>query len=124
MGNHGAESPTRLPNAFKSGQLKLPDGYKFPDHHGAHDSFTSVRTAQYRGKSIRVETIYKMTIDGKPVTSHVMVLNNGAVHCHALPNYMFPSALDMARGLIDATDFIPPKNELKSANHDSHGGHM
>lgn len=96
-----------------TGTLRLPAGYSLPQLTHS-DSFTSTRTANYRDKEIRVETTYRITIDGEPVKSHVMVGNDGMVHSHGLPNYSFSSALDLARGLIDAGDVDLPENELST----------
>ncbi len=121
--------------AIKSKKLELPQGYTIPKHHHGHgDTFTTIREAAYRGKAIRIETAYKITIDDQPVTTHTMVLDDGTVHCHAFPNYSFPSAIDMAKKIVDASGIAMPKNELGSPSTDSgkhssthhgdhHGGH-
>ncbi len=91
---------------------ELPKGVSMPKHQGHRTSFTSVREAKYKGKSIRVETTYQITIDDRPVTAHTSVLDNGSVHCHSLPNYVFPSALDLARKIVDASPDEVPEDEL------------
>ncbi len=99
---------------------ELPKGVSMPKHQGHRTSFTSVREAEYKGKSIRVETTYQITIDDQPVTSQTSVFDNGSVHCHVLPNYVFSSALDLARKLVDIfTDEIP-EGELNRGS--QHGG--
>ena len=114
-------SLTNLVKPITSGKLKLPKGYRIPADHGHMDTFTTIREGTYRGKNIRVETVYKITLDGKPVTAHTTVLDDGSVHCHAFPNYSVPSAMQLARKLIEAE--VPvPKDEL-GGGHDSHGGH-
>lgn len=72
-----------LAAAIKSKKLQLPEGYSVPEKHGHQDRFTSIREATYRGKVIRVETTYRITIDGEPVTAHTQVLDDGTVHSHA-----------------------------------------
>jgi hypothetical protein len=62
----------------------------------------TVRTNQHRGHDITVRTTYLIEIDGQPIGGHLFVTNSGDVQIHALPNYTFPSAIDMARQLIDA----------------------
>jgi hypothetical protein len=103
--NSGKYGPQRLEDAVTRvarGSLELPDGYRMPDSHGRKTSFSSTRKAVYRGRDIRVRTTYRIEIDGKPLTMHTYVLDDGTVHCHGLPNYSFPSALDLVRALIDA----------------------
>jgi hypothetical protein len=109
--------------AVKSQKLQLPDGYSMPQAHPHHDSFTSIRQTTYRGKAIRVETTYKITIDGEPVTAHTQVLDDGTVHYHGFPNYSFRSALDLARKIVDFSSVEIPKNELGTQGSGSHGGH-
>lgn len=118
----GADACDQLLATIKSGKLRLPDGYSMPDHHGPGDSFTTVREATYRGKAIHVETTYKIVIDGTPLTMHTSVLDDGTVHCHGFPNYSFPSAMALARKIVDATPIDKPKNELTAKGSGSHGG--
>ncbi len=89
----------RNPEAFR-----LPTGYRpSSPHHRHQTSFTSTRTARHRGHSIKVRTTYRVEIDSEPLTLHTVVLDDGTVHCHGLPNYSFRSAIDLAKALIDAT---------------------
>ncbi|MFI1577533.1 tyrosinase family protein [Embleya sp. NPDC020630] len=48
-------------------------------------SMESVREDEFEGHRIVVRTSYEITVDDRPVTAHLMVSNNGEVHCHALP---------------------------------------
>ena len=82
----------------KARQLK-----QFPKQkvHKHGDSFTTTRETTYRDRKIKIETTYKIIIDRTPVMAHIDVLNNGAVRCHALPNYSFRSALGVAKKLVD-----------------------
>lgn len=96
-----------------TGRLSVPDGYQMPARHGHQRSFKTIRKATYRRKNIRVETTYKITIDGEPLARHTMVLDDGTVHCHDFPNYSFPSALDMVRKVVDSMiEFAAPVDEL------------
>ncbi len=109
--------------SLKTGKLKLPDGYAIPAVQKHKSSFRTVRKSEYRGKKLRVETTYKITIDGEPLTSHTMVLDDGTVHCHEFPNYSFSSAIDMARKVIDTmVEFTQPKDELSGRTAAKHGG--
>lgn len=114
----------KLTEPLRAGELKLPDGYSIPAGHGHKTSFRSVRETAYRGKSIRVETTYKVIIDREPLTTHTMVLDDGSVHCHDFPNYSFRSAMDMAKKIVDsAVEFDPPHDELSADDKADHGGH-
>ncbi|MGI5127965.1 hypothetical protein ACQEVB_14230 [Pseudonocardia sp. CA-107938] len=62
----------------------------------------TVRTDRYGEHDISVRTTYLIEIDGRPIGGHLFVTNSGDVQVHALPNYSFASAIDMARQLIDA----------------------
>ncbi|MEX0276793.1 MAG: hypothetical protein AB3N19_04680 [Ruegeria sp.] len=106
------------------GELELPAGaMSGAGHHGHQKSFTSTRTAVHRGKKIKIKTTYRIEIDGQPLTLHTMVMDDGTVHCHGLPNYSFPSAIDLARSIIDASRLAPVvSDELGSGDHD-HGDH-
>jgi hypothetical protein len=71
-----------------------------------------------RGHQIRVETTYRITVDGAPVTGHVTVGNDGQVHYHAIPNQQFESAVDMVKRVIDLT---PPDSWADTGEGHSHG---
>jgi hypothetical protein len=75
-----------------------------PAEHG-EDHSTSVREVTYKGRRIRIETTYRITVDDEAVTGHVMVNNEGRVHYHSIPNQEFESAVDMVKRVID---LMPP----------------
>lgn len=66
---------------------------------GPHDS---VREVDYNGHRITIRTHYEIEVDGKPITGHVYVDNDGKVSTHALPAYSFVSTIDLVKKLIDA----------------------
>ena len=66
-----------------------------------HDAMGSVRESRYKGHHIVVRTRYEIEVDGKPVTGHLGVGNDGQVHYHPMPNVAFASAIDMVEHLID-----------------------
>lgn len=78
---------------------------------GEHTT-TSVREASHKGRKIRIETTYSITVDGEPIGGHVMVEDDGKVHYHSIPNQEFRSAIDMVKRLID---LIPPGLSAKPA---------
>ncbi|GCD93736.1 hypothetical protein [Embleya hyalina] len=72
-------------------------------------SMDSVREDEFEGHRIVVRTRYEITVDDRAVTAHLMVSNNGEVHCHALPAYQFLSAVDTVKALIQYfPDEFPP----------------
>lgn len=85
----------------------------------AHAQEPSVREEAYRGHRIKVVTTYEITIDGQPVTGHLNIGNNGAVHYHAIPNQEFPSMIGMVKRIIDLSIDL---GTIDSGSHD-HGGH-
>lgn len=78
-------------------------------HHGGHPPAT--REVVHNGHRIVLETIYRVTVDGRPVDLDLTVDDAGQVHCHSLPNYQFGSALDMVKTIVDQfpDDFRRPK---------------
>src|SRR5919205_1717945 len=62
---------------------------------------TSVREFAYRGHEARIETTYRITIDGRPLLGHVEVLPDGAVHYHPFPQYAPSSAVEVVKAVID-----------------------
>ncbi|MEM9264444.1 MAG: hypothetical protein AAGA46_02870 [Cyanobacteria bacterium P01_F01_bin.13] len=96
------------------------------DHHQSGNM--SVRRANHRGKEIVVKTYYEVTIDGELFENHLMVDDRGRVHCHGLPNYAYPSMMDLLKRLIDADLELsgerPSSNNNTDHNTDHHhGGH-
>jgi hypothetical protein len=70
--------------------------------HGAGDgTSTSVREFDHRGHRARIETTYRITIDGEPLVGHVEVLPSGQVHYHRFPQYAPSSAVDVVKAVID-----------------------
>jgi hypothetical protein len=76
----------------------------------AHSHGADQRLDEYKGHRILIETHYVITVDGKPVPSHLGVGQDGSVHSHDLPPYEFASAVDAVRVLIDVypDEFPPP----------------
>jgi hypothetical protein len=91
-------------------------------HESHHHGTTTVREVTYGTHTIRVVTSYDIEVDGQPVTGHVLVTNEGAVHYHAIPNQEFPSALDMVKRMIDlAPDQFPdPSGDPTDHRADGH----
>ena len=93
--------------------------------HGGHGveagTSTSVREIEHKGHDVRIETTYRITIDGRPLQGHVEVLPSGAVHYHRFPQYAPQSALDVVRTVIDTLwDRPEVPDELAEGEHDEH----
>lgn len=71
----------------------------------------SIRTTEYHGHAISIETVYRVQIDGKAVKMPLMVDDSGNVHCHSLPNYQFQSAVDMVKAIVDIFPDALPKSK-------------
>jgi len=83
----------------------------------------TVREADYKGHRIVIRTTYSIEIDGRPVTGHLAVGNDGRVTYHAVPNLSFLSAVDLARRLIDVfPDEFGPRHGSDGQDH-GHAGH-
>ena len=91
--------------------------YVIPPKHEHDDTFITVRRATYRDKKIEIRTTYRIVIDGEAVRAHTTVHDDGTVHCHGFPQYSFPSAMDLARKLVDASNVEFPQDELGDADH-------
>ena len=77
-----------------------------------------LRTETYRGHNIKIETTYKITVDGKAVDGHFDITNSGHVHYHPLPNRSASSAIEMVCAIIDSfpDDFPSPKKYKSKAS--------
>lgn len=104
-------------------KFQPPTGYTpGGGHHGHQKSFTSTREAHHCGHKIKIKTTYRIEIDDEPLTLHTTVLEDGTVHCHGLPNYSFPSAVDLAKSIIDASRLAHYDTD-DLGNHGSDHGH-
>jgi len=94
----------------------------------AHAHEADERVDEYKGHRIVIATHYEITVDGKPVPSHLGVGQDGSVHSHDLPPYQFTSAVDAVRVLIDVyPDEFPPPDGHDGGEHEhphdhGHGG--
>ena len=62
---------------------------------------SAIRTAQYKGHDIEIRTTYEIRIDGDLFPGHVMVDDEGHLHCHSIPYATYGSAVDFVKSLID-----------------------
>ena len=98
-----------IKNLDKAAELEEFAGYvadlsKSLDHdhgHGGDGSIETLREDEYEGHLIQIRTTYKIEVDGATLMAPLGLDNQGNLHCHALPNYQFTSAIEMVRRLID-----------------------
>ena len=78
---------------------------------------SSKRVDVYKGHKIEIQTTYDIKVDGKKIGGHVQVDSDGRVHSHSLPNYNWPSTVDLVRQVIDSfpDEFPAPKRKRKTA---------
>lgn len=111
---------------FVAGLSQSPD---LQHDHGGDGSVETLREDDYEGHHIVIRTTYKIEVDGETLMAPIGLDNDGNLHCHALPNYQFPSAVDMIRRLIDnfPDDFkrkrASKKPSGKPGSKKSSGGH-
>ena len=75
------------------------------------ESIASIlRTAKYKGHSIKIKTSYEITIDGRPYKGSLMVGDDGHLHCHSIPYETYGSAIDFVKNLIDIYPSSFPSN--------------
>jgi hypothetical protein len=87
------------PNTLAGYLVSLP-----PPHHpgrGADGSIDTRREDDHAGHHIVIRTTYRIEVDGTILQTPLALGNNGQLHCHALPNYQFASAMDLVKRLIE-----------------------
>jgi hypothetical protein len=110
-----------LLEAARAGGYGMPEASDSHGEHGGHGGHQepgvtrSVRTVTHRGREIKIETTYKVTVDGEPLKGMLEVLGDGRVHYHGLPQYALPSAVDMVRRVIDYFGSKPPVTDELNA---------
>lgn len=94
------------------------------DQGGGHShSMESVRTATHCGREIVIKTCYEITVDGKALSSHLSVDDQGNLHTHALPEYSFSSAVDVVKKIVEAFPDEFPCDDEGGGNPSDHQGH-
>jgi hypothetical protein len=89
----------------------------------AHGPIEIIRKDDYNGHQIVIKTTYDISVDGQPLGGHMGLANDGRIMSHALPNFVFGSAVEMVRRLIDffPGDFLHQHQPSKDHEH-PHGG--
>jgi hypothetical protein len=118
-----------VPSFNPLGHIKQPEWIekKFPNlvSHQNHDHpLTSTRSLSHKGHQIEIVTTYEITIDGKKLSTHAMVDNEGKLWCHAIPYISFSSATEMVRSIIDYyVDVIGMEDASSNNEHDDNDTH-
>ena len=107
-------------NSYIKKQSELFENQKGPGSH-AHHASESIREAEYNGHRIVIKTTYQIEVDGKPISGHLAVTNDGQVHYHPIPNLSFASAIDLVKQLIDV---FPDDFGDDHSSPEHHHGHM
>jgi hypothetical protein len=96
-----------------------------PGGHPHHGTVETVREDDYDGHRIVVRTTYQSEVDGRPVSGHLGVANDGRVHYHPVPNLSYASAVDLVKGLIDTfpDDFEHGDGGSGHPDHPDHSDH-
>ena len=96
-----------------------------PSGHGVghRGSLESTREADHQGRHILIRTTYRIEVDGKLIPIPLMLGNDGQLHCHALPNYRFASAIELVKELIETYPQDFPLTPPSPPNPNGHGGH-
>jgi hypothetical protein len=113
-----------LARYFLSGEGLRDVEVQAHDHGPGDGTSTSVREFEHNGHLARIETTYRITIDGAPLVGHVEVLPSGQVHYHRFPQYAPNSAIDVVKAVIDTLWEKPPvRDELAEPEPSDPGDH-
>ncbi len=95
-------SAEELAAAFLGSGTETPAQAAQHEHHDGEDGLSrSVRSFEHGGHQVRIETTYRITIDGQPLPGHLEVLPDGTVHYHRFPQYAPHSAVEVVKAVID-----------------------
>ncbi|WP_257453694.1 hypothetical protein [Archangium lipolyticum] len=110
-------------NPFTPG-LEHPEWVRkeFPSYveYTHEDLARSVRTLEHQGRTISITTTYEVSIEGRPVTLHMMVDEEGQLWSHLCPYQTFASALELVRHLLTR---MPHLFEAAQPSGHDHAGH-
>jgi hypothetical protein len=124
---HQGEPPSVVPlefDPFTPGR-EHPEWLRknFPEYaEHTHEALVrSVRTLESRGHTITITTAYEVRVDGRLVTLHMMVDEQGELWSHLCPYLSFPSATELVRHLLERLPHLFEGTD--SGGHGGHGGH-
>jgi hypothetical protein len=96
---------------------------EFPAYVGQthEDLVRSVRTLEHQGRTVTITTTYEVRIDGRLVTLHMMVDEEGQLWSHLCPYQTFASAPELVRHLLTR---MPHLFEAAQPSGHDHAGHV
>jgi hypothetical protein len=100
---------------------------KFPAYvEHTHESLArSERTLEHQGRTITITTTYEVRVEGRLITLHMMVDEEGRLWSHLCPYLTFTSAPELVRHLLTRMPHLfeaPPDDEHSRHDHHAHGG--
>jgi len=92
----------------------------FPEYaEQTHEALVrSVRTLESHGRIITITTTYEVKVDGRVVTLHMMVDEQGQLWSHLCPYQSFTSATELVRHLLERLPHL-----FEGEGSAGHGGH-
>ncbi len=95
-----------------------------------HESLArSVRTLEHQGSGISITTTYEVRVEGRLVSLHMMVDEEGRLWSHLCPYLTFASAVELVRHLLTRMPHLfeaappgPHPEHDPSAHEHTHGG--
>jgi hypothetical protein len=113
-------------NPFTPG-LEHPEWVRkeFPSYvEHTHESLVrSVRTLEHRGRTITITTTYEVRVEGRLVTLHMMVDEEGQLWSHLCPYQSFASAPELVRHLLTRMPHLFEAPLPSPSGGDAGGGH-
>jgi len=100
----------------------------FPTYveHQHENLVRSDRVLEHRGNTITITTMYEVRVEGRLVTLHMMVDEEGRLWSHLCPYLTFATATELVLHLLERMPHLfeaaPAGDEARSAP-EAHGGH-
>jgi hypothetical protein len=103
----------------------------FPTYveHRHENLVRSERVLEHRGSTITITTMYEVRVEGRLVTLHMMVDEEGRLWSHLCPYLTFATATELVLHLLERMPHLfeamppaPPGDEARSAP-EAHSGH-
>ena len=95
----------------------------FPDYveHRHENLVRSDRVLEHRGNTITITTIYEVRVEGRLVTLHMMVDEDGRLWSHLCPYLTFATATELVLHLIERMPHLFEATQPTAP--EGHGGH-
>jgi hypothetical protein len=94
----------------------------------AHEGLTrSDRLLEHRGNTITITTTYEVRVEGRLVTLHMMVDEEGRLWSHLCPYLTFATATELVLHLLERMPHLfeatPAPDSTRHGEHDAHSAH-